>query len=81
MLYAVLVGAPMNHFMISWLQRIFFGQTSLLSKVLQILVNNLLVCLLQIMQRGSGPEADTSVDRTHTNHCVFERDGTHRRGS
>ncbi|KAI4734228.1 hypothetical protein E4T50_15224 [Aureobasidium sp. EXF-12298] len=42
MLYAVLVGAPMNHFMISWLQRLFFGQTSLLSKVLQILVNNLL---------------------------------------
>lgn len=43
MLYAVLVGAPMNHYMISFLQKLFSGHTSLLSRVLQILVNNLLV--------------------------------------
>lgn len=41
--YGALVSAPLGHFAIWCLQKAFRGRTSLRSKVLQILVSNLLV--------------------------------------
>lgn len=42
--YGALVSAPMGHFLIWLLQKVFSGRTSLRSKILQILVSNLIVC-------------------------------------
>ena len=41
--YGAFVSAPLGHVMISLLQRLFAGRTSLKSKILQILVSNLVV--------------------------------------
>ena len=41
--YGAFVSAPLGHFLISILQRLFAGKTSLKAKILQILVSNLVV--------------------------------------
>jgi hypothetical protein len=41
--YGALVSAPMGHFMIWLLQKMFRNRTSLRSKILQILISNLIV--------------------------------------
>lgn len=44
-LYGALVSAPIGHFLIWMLQKVFAGRTSLRSKILQILASNLIVRL------------------------------------
>lgn len=41
--YGAFVSAPLGHFLINILQRLFSGRTSLTAKILQILVSNLIV--------------------------------------
>jgi hypothetical protein len=41
--YGALISAPIGHVLISILQRLFAGRTSLRAKILQILVSNLVV--------------------------------------
>lgn len=41
--YGAFISAPMGHVLISILQKLFAGRTSLKSKILQILVSNLVV--------------------------------------
>ena len=41
--YGAFISAPLGHFLISILQRLFAGKTSLKAKILQILVSNLVV--------------------------------------
>jgi hypothetical protein len=41
--YGAFISAPLGHFLISILQRMFSGRTSLRAKILQILVSNLIV--------------------------------------
>jgi hypothetical protein len=41
--YGALVSAPLGHFLIWVLQKIFSGRTSLRAKIMQILVSNLIV--------------------------------------
>ena len=41
--YGAFVSAPLGHVLISILQRLFSGRTSLKAKILQILVSNLIV--------------------------------------
>jgi hypothetical protein len=41
--YGAFISAPLGHVMISLLQRLFAGRTSLKSKILQIIVSNLIV--------------------------------------
>lgn len=41
--YGAFVSAPLGHLLISILQRLFAGRTSLKAKILQILVSNLVV--------------------------------------
>jgi hypothetical protein len=42
-LYGMFISAPLGHFLIGILQKIFAGRTSLKAKILQILVSNLIV--------------------------------------
>ena len=42
-LYGAFISAPLGHFLIRILQRLFSGRTSLRAKILQILVSNLIV--------------------------------------
>ncbi|OJD12552.1 hypothetical protein AJ78_06879 [Emergomyces pasteurianus Ep9510] len=46
-LYGSLIGAPLGHILISILQKLFAGRTSLKAKILQILVSNLVVSPIQ----------------------------------
>lgn len=43
--YGAFISAPLGHFLISILQRMFSGRTSLTAKIMQILVSNLVVRL------------------------------------
>jgi len=43
-IYGAFISAPLGHLMISLLQRLFAGRTSLRAKILQIIVSNLVVC-------------------------------------
>lgn len=45
--YGALVSAPLGHFLIWILQRVFRGRTSLRAKILQIIVSNLVVAPIQ----------------------------------
>lgn len=45
--YGVFISAPLGHILISLLQRVFAGRTSLRAKILQILVSNLVVAPIQ----------------------------------
>ncbi|KAK4124029.1 hypothetical protein N657DRAFT_645643 [Parathielavia appendiculata] len=45
--YGALVSAPLGHFLIWVLQKIFSGRTSLRAKILQILVSNLIIAPIQ----------------------------------
>lgn len=42
-IYGAFISAPMGHVLISILQKLFAGRTSLKAKILQILVSNLIV--------------------------------------
>lgn len=42
-IYGAFISAPLGHVLISVLQRLFSGRTSLKAKILQILVSNLIV--------------------------------------
>ncbi|KXL46931.1 hypothetical protein M433DRAFT_3631 [Acidomyces richmondensis BFW] len=46
-IYGAFVSAPLGHVMISILQRMFAGRTSLRAKILQILVSNLVISPIQ----------------------------------
>ncbi|KAK1147136.1 hypothetical protein N8T08_001875 [Aspergillus melleus] len=47
LLYGMFISAPLGHFLVGILQKIFAGRTSLKAKVLQILVSNLVVSPIQ----------------------------------
>lgn len=62
--YGAFISAPLGHVMISLLQKAFRGRTSLKSKILQIIVSNLVVRIPQFARQT--PQADTiPTDRTH----------------
>lgn len=45
--YGAFISAPMGHFLISLLQRVFAGRTSLRAKILQIITSNLVIAPIQ----------------------------------
>ena len=55
--YGAFISAPLGHFLIHILQKLFSGRTSLKAKILQILVSNLIVSLLFSVY-NIGPEAN-----------------------
>jgi hypothetical protein len=46
--YGAFISAPLGHVLISILQKVFSGRTSLKAKILQILVSNLIVRICRI---------------------------------
>ncbi|KAF2468755.1 uncharacterized protein BDR25DRAFT_264615 [Lindgomyces ingoldianus] len=46
-IYGAFISAPLGHFLISILQKVFRGRTSLKAKILQILVSNLIIAPIQ----------------------------------
>lgn len=46
-IYGAFISAPLGHFLISILQKIFKGRKSLKAKIMQILISNLIVSLLR----------------------------------
>jgi hypothetical protein len=42
--YGAFISAPLGHVLISILQKVFSGRTSVKAKILQILASNLIVC-------------------------------------
>ncbi|KAE8154722.1 hypothetical protein BDV25DRAFT_147320 [Aspergillus avenaceus] len=47
LLYGMFVSAPLGHFLVGILQKVFAGRTSLKAKILQILASNLVVSPIQ----------------------------------
>ncbi|KAB8077078.1 hypothetical protein BDV29DRAFT_169061 [Aspergillus leporis] len=47
LLYGMFISAPLGHFLVGILQKVFAGRTSLKAKILQILVSNLIVSPIQ----------------------------------
>ncbi|KAE8348876.1 hypothetical protein BDV28DRAFT_74885 [Aspergillus coremiiformis] len=47
LLYGMFISAPLGHFLVGILQKVFAGRTSLKAKVLQILASNLIVSPIQ----------------------------------
>ena len=47
--YGAFISAPLGHFLIHILQKLFSGRTSLKAKIMQILVSNLIVCYLDLL--------------------------------
>lgn len=48
--YGAFISAPLGHVLISLLQKLFAGRTSLKAKILQILVSNLIVRILMLVR-------------------------------
>lgn len=62
-IYGAFISAPLGHFLIHILQRVFSGRTSLRAKILQIIVSNLIVRLpssypFYLIPRSQQPIAD-----------------------
>ncbi len=53
--YGAFISAPLGHVLISLLQKVFAGRTSLKAKILQILVSNLIVCSFNFPQEATNP--------------------------
>ena len=78
--YGAFISAPLGHLLISILQRVFSGRTSLRAKITQIIVSNLIVrpSLAQALQSPKLKYALT-VDRAHPEYSLPCFDGRHRR--
>ena len=59
--YGALVSAPLGHVLIWLLQKTFHGRTSLKAKILQIIVSNLIVCVLPVPSASPTPPAQASA--------------------
>lgn len=74
--YGAFISAPLGHVMISLLQKAFRGRTSLKSKILQIIVSNLVVRIPQPARKTL--QADTvSTDLTHPERSLPLQHGHH----
>jgi hypothetical protein len=74
--YGAFVSAPLGHVLISILQKVFAGRTSLKAKILQIIASNLIV-------RYPGSQAmkisnKMITDRSHSEQCLPGFNGHHR---
>lgn len=79
--YGAFISAPLGHLLISILQRLFSGRTSLKAKILQILVSNLIVCGQSGYSVGTWRLIPPSrTDIAHPKHSLLDIDGHHRWG-
>jgi hypothetical protein len=76
--YGAFISAPLGHLMISILQRVFKGRTSLRAKIMQIIVSNLIVSAPEL-QMCLCPSNTLRADRTYSKRGIPYLHGNHRR--
>ena len=78
--YGAFISAPLGHFLIHILQKLFSGRTSLKAKILQILVSNLIVSLLFSVYNTDAldPRLTSSLDRANPEFYLPCLHGCHR---
>ena len=76
--YGAFISAPLGHFLISILQRVFKGRTSLSAKIMQILVSNLIVCRSPYLHMFYRTHAEIGAGLANPKHCVPRLHGHHR---
>lgn len=76
-LYGAFISAPLGHVMISILQKLFAGRTSLKAKILQILVSNLIVWLPWRVTSYCFNNTDTITDLSYPERRLLDLDGRH----
>ena len=77
--YGAFISAPLGHLLISILQRMFSGRTSLRAKILQILFSNLIVRSCQINDHSIQRVLMCPIDLPNSECRVPIVYGTHRR--
>lgn len=80
--YGAFISAPLGHFLIWLLQKIFAKRTSLRAKILQILFSNLIVCPTRLsyrFQRCSATNTGIRSDCSHPKRRLPCRHVPHRR--
>ena len=80
--YGAFISAPLGHFLIHILQKLFSGRTSLKAKILQILVSNLIVGLLFSVYKARASDLrliSQSLDRADSEFYLPCLHGCHRR--
>lgn len=82
--YGAFISAPLGHFLISILQRVFSGRMSLTAKIMQIVVSNLVVRLHHPTNAGpwalwaqSTTDIGQFAGRTHPEHSLPRFHGRH----
>lgn len=81
-LYGAFISAPLGHVLISILQKVFSGRTSVKAKILQILASNLIVSRPYIPGSIKGARANQSfTDRPYSKQRISSLNGTHSRRS
>jgi hypothetical protein len=75
--YGAFISAPLGHVLISILQKVFSGRTSLKAKILQIIASNLIVRISQFLLMNRSHKMVT--DRSYSEQCLFSVNGHHRR--
>jgi len=73
--YGAFISAPLGHVLISILQKLFAGRTSLKAKILQIIFSNLIVS--SILDDICNVSNQIITDRSHPEQCLLGIDGHH----
>jgi hypothetical protein len=66
--YGAFVSAPLGHLLISILQKVFSGRTSLTAKILQIVVSNLVVCVSSLISASTIRSLAALTEYHHRSH-------------
>lgn len=69
--YGAFISAPLGHVMISILQKLFAGRTSLKSKIMQILLSNLIVSIMFWFSDGGEQCTDSPPYRSRPSRTPF----------
>ena len=76
--YGAFISAPLGHFLIKILQKVFSGRKSLKAKILQILVSNLIVGLPFVPKAAQRSRiSDMIVGLAHSEHGLPGGHGHH----
>ena len=75
--YGAFISAPLGHVLISMLQKLFAGRTSLKAKILQILVSNLIVRGHLKVRPVTQTLTTRFADIAHPKYCLPRLNGRH----
>lgn len=69
--YGAFVSAPMSHYLVGTLQKVFAGKTSAAARAAQILASNLFIAPIQTLGRALKNELLKTSQKAHANFTVF----------